>query len=825
MATFTQNLRTTKIATGDETGTWGATTNTTYDHLDHAFGYITHAMADGNETITVSDGAASDGRYMVIQITGAWTANRTLTLAPNTMAKMWIIINATTGGFSIVCSQGSGANVTIAAGDSAIIYGDGAGAGAAMVNALDSMAFTNVAGTVTTATQGTINHDSLASYVADEHVAHTGVTLTAGVGLTGGGTIAANRTFTLAVDELAEKTGALVGTDRLTGTTSTTNWSETISGIPLSIFNNDVGWTTAAGDITRVNITAGNGLTGTVNTASGDHTQTIDVVGTASRINTAGGNVDIDIAYVGQTSITTLGTITTGTWTGTSIATANTDAKVVTVTAGVGLSGGGAGSPTLTLDLNELSAGGTPITTDDVAFVDGTLTRKAAFSTIPLSIMSNAVSGFTTNVGTVTSVGGGTGVLSSGGATPSISLAVNELAEKSGAVVGTDRLVGTTGSTNWAETISGIPLSIFSNDSSFSSTVGTVTTVTAGTGMSGGGSPTPTLTLDVNDLAVGGTLVAGDWLIASNATVSNRQLISAIPLSIFNNDLGGGTGTVTNVATGAGLTGGPITTTGTLTADFNSLSASGTLLGTDDLCSIDGSASRKTQISTIPLSIFSNNLGWTTNVGTVTSVSGGDGLSGTVTTSGSLAVDTTVVRTTGNQTLAGTKTFSSTISGSINGSSASTTGNAATATNIAASGLTGSTLAAVVTASSLTSVGTLSSLTISGNLSVGGQAYSPYVDKGTGTGSVTINMNDGNLQHLNNSGSRTVTLSNPNNGGSYCLTIEAITNAVASWTWSTTVEWVNGVAPPLSTTVGWRDTVLLLYADSTWYGNYSIGHR
>lgn len=42
-----------------------------------------------------------------------------------------------------------------------------------------------------------VNHDSLLNYVADQHVAHTGVTLTAGAGLTGGGDISANRTFTV----------------------------------------------------------------------------------------------------------------------------------------------------------------------------------------------------------------------------------------------------------------------------------------------------------------------------------------------------------------------------------------------------------------------------------------------------------------------------------------------------------------------------------------------------------------------------------------------------------------------------------------------------
>jgi hypothetical protein len=47
------------------------------------------------------------------------------------------------------------------------------------------------------------------------------------------------------------------------------------------------------------------------------------VLGTTNRIAVSGSGVDISASYVGQTSITTLGTITTGTWTGTAIAIAN----------------------------------------------------------------------------------------------------------------------------------------------------------------------------------------------------------------------------------------------------------------------------------------------------------------------------------------------------------------------------------------------------------------------------------------------------------------------------------------------------------------------
>ena len=62
-------------------------------------------------------------------------------------------------------------------------------------------------------------------------------------------------------------------------------------------------------------ITAGNGLTKTGNT--------IDVVGTTDRITANADSIDISSTYVGQTSITTLGTITTGVWNGTDVAVAD----------------------------------------------------------------------------------------------------------------------------------------------------------------------------------------------------------------------------------------------------------------------------------------------------------------------------------------------------------------------------------------------------------------------------------------------------------------------------------------------------------------------
>ena len=62
-------------------------------------------------------------------------------------------------------------------------------------------------------------------------------------------------------------------------------------------------------------VVAGGGLTKNANT--------LDVVGTSNRITVNADSIDIHASYVGQTSLTTLGTITTGTWAATDVAVAH----------------------------------------------------------------------------------------------------------------------------------------------------------------------------------------------------------------------------------------------------------------------------------------------------------------------------------------------------------------------------------------------------------------------------------------------------------------------------------------------------------------------
>jgi microcystin-dependent protein len=82
----------------------------------------------------MADGATDEIRKLYLKITSSATlsATRTLTLAPNTVSKVWIIENSTTGSQSINISQGSGANVTIPNGAVKVIATDGAGSGAAV---------------------------------------------------------------------------------------------------------------------------------------------------------------------------------------------------------------------------------------------------------------------------------------------------------------------------------------------------------------------------------------------------------------------------------------------------------------------------------------------------------------------------------------------------------------------------------------------------------------------------------------------------------------------------------------------------------------------
>jgi hypothetical protein len=141
MATYVNDLRLKEITTGDESGTWGTSTNTNLELIAEAFSYGTEVITTNADThtTTIADGATDPGRSIYLKYTGTLDSACTITIGPNTVSKVWIIENGTSGSQNIIISQGSGANITIPAGDTKVVYSDGAGAGAAFVDAFASL--------------------------------------------------------------------------------------------------------------------------------------------------------------------------------------------------------------------------------------------------------------------------------------------------------------------------------------------------------------------------------------------------------------------------------------------------------------------------------------------------------------------------------------------------------------------------------------------------------------------------------------------------------------------------------------------------------------
>lgn len=159
MATYVNDLRLKEISTGDESGTWGTSTNTNLELIAEALGYGTEAITTNADThtSTIADGATDPVRSMYVKYTGTLDSTCTITIAPNTLSKVWIIENATSGSQDIAISQGSGANVTIPNSAVKVIYTDGAGSGAAVTDAFTDLDVANtlkISGTTPTLTIG-----------------------------------------------------------------------------------------------------------------------------------------------------------------------------------------------------------------------------------------------------------------------------------------------------------------------------------------------------------------------------------------------------------------------------------------------------------------------------------------------------------------------------------------------------------------------------------------------------------------------------------------------------------------------------------------------
>ena len=241
MATYVNNLRLKEITTGDEDGTWGTSTNTNLELVTDGFSYGTKAMAaDANETFTMPDATTDATRGFYLKITSgvSLTATREVTLGPNTVSKVWLIENATSGSQIITIKQGSGATVNVASGSKVMLVTDGLGAGAAVINANP----TEVGGSVTSVavSGGTTGLTTSGGPITGSGTITFAGTLAVANGGTGATTLTANNVVlgngTSAVQVVAPGTsGNLLTSDGTTWASSTPAASGISAGLSIAL--------------------------------------------------------------------------------------------------------------------------------------------------------------------------------------------------------------------------------------------------------------------------------------------------------------------------------------------------------------------------------------------------------------------------------------------------------------------------------------------------------------------------------------------------------------------------------------------------------------
>ncbi len=199
--TYTTNTGITKIGTGEEAGSWGTIVNTNMDITDRAInGVLSLSLSGTTSTLNTSDGTLSDGQYRVLVLGGSPSGTHTITISPNDAQKLYFVKNGS--GQSVVFTQGSGGNATIADGKSAIVYANGGGAGAAVVDLTSTFNFQPLDAALTSISGLTTAANKMIYTTASDTYAVTDLT-------------AAGRDLLDDADAAAQRTtlGLVIGTD------------------------------------------------------------------------------------------------------------------------------------------------------------------------------------------------------------------------------------------------------------------------------------------------------------------------------------------------------------------------------------------------------------------------------------------------------------------------------------------------------------------------------------------------------------------------------------------------------------------------------------
>jgi len=163
-STYTLNNGIEIIATGEQSGTWGDTTNTNFELVDTSLdGQVSVTLAatgssGSPNTLPVSDGAASNGRNRLVIFGDGGDLGGTVfvQLTPNDAEKIVYVRNNLSGSRSILLFQGtynSSNDYEVPAGTTAVVFFNGAGSGAVAANVFNNAYFD----AITTTTVDTTN--------------------------------------------------------------------------------------------------------------------------------------------------------------------------------------------------------------------------------------------------------------------------------------------------------------------------------------------------------------------------------------------------------------------------------------------------------------------------------------------------------------------------------------------------------------------------------------------------------------------------------------------------------------------------------------------
>jgi hypothetical protein len=116
MASSFSDLGIELMVTGENAGTWGDKTNSNLNLIQQAIAGYQEVTVNGTGTTTlaITDGTISDGRNAVIKLIGTITDNIVVTI-PDSIEKSYIIINGTTGAFTVQVKTVSGTGYTFGA--------------------------------------------------------------------------------------------------------------------------------------------------------------------------------------------------------------------------------------------------------------------------------------------------------------------------------------------------------------------------------------------------------------------------------------------------------------------------------------------------------------------------------------------------------------------------------------------------------------------------------------------------------------------------------------------------------------------------------------